>query len=748
MVVAAKTRKKLIEVSIPLEVINRESAREKSIRHGHPSTLHLWWARRPLAACRAVLFAQLVDDPSACPEEFPTVALQKAERDRLHKLIEHLVPWEASINEMILTEARYEIAQSVARGRGEKLPPLAQMKPQSIIDYLQTNAPPVYDPFSGGGSIPLEAQRLGLKAMGSDLNPVAVLIGKAMIEFPPKFAGRKPVNPEVNELHQWKGAQGLADDVRYYGRWLREQAQKRIGYLYPKVKLKDGKEATVIAWLWARTVPSPDPRAKGTSVPLASTFLLSSRAGQEVIVKPVIDRAKMEWRFEIDDNPNVEALKAAKNGTKAARGANFNCLLTGATIDDTHVKAEAMAGRMGTALMAIVADGGRRRVYVAPTKEHLRAAAVEAPEVPEVDQPLPNDPRAIWCTLYGLDRFTKLFTPRQLVALTTFSDLLIDARQKVLADAKKHWSGGDADDNSRLAEGGRGPIAYADAVTTYLAFAISKLSTRSCTQTAWYVDRESTMAAFSRQGIPMTWDFVEMNTLLEGSGSYGNALEWTAETIDNLATTSAMPIYLTSSMSGCGERSRHFGLTLFRRIVTPKKEELVANPYRQGGKPEAEAFFMQGIGEALTAIRNAATDDPLAIYYAFKQSEIAADGITSAGWASVGGQFGAVSLRATTSLSPFPRATTWRTPATRSQIPMRSPTSARSKPWSRQSTPSRPPASRRCSTTRPRRWPRPWASRPRWQPRLSLPHRSRHSTLPIANTRGSPGATWRRLMRT
>ena len=235
-------RKKLIEVSIPLEVINRESAREKSIRHGHPSTLHLWWARRPLAACRAVLFAQLVDDPSACPEEFPTIALQKAERDRLHNLIERLVPWEASTNEMILTEARYEIARSVARGRGETLPPLAQMKPQAIIDYLQTNAPPVYDPFSGGGSIPLEAQRLGLKAMGSDLNPVAVLIGKALIEFPPKFAGRKPVNPEVNELHQWKGAQGLADDVRYYGRWMRAEAEKKIGHLYPKVKLKDGKQ--------------------------------------------------------------------------------------------------------------------------------------------------------------------------------------------------------------------------------------------------------------------------------------------------------------------------------------------------------------------------------------------------------------------------------------------------------------------------------------------------------------------------
>jgi putative DNA methylase len=537
MTVTAKTRKKLIEVSIPLEVINRESAREKSIRHGHPSTLHLWWARRPLAACRAVLFAQLVDDPSACKEEFPTVDLQKAERDRLHRLIERLVPWEASTNEMILTEARYEIARSVARGRGEKLPPLAQMKPQAIIDYLQTNAPPVYDPFSGGGSIPLEAQRLGLKAMGSDLNTVAVLIGKALIEFPPKFAGRKPVHPEVNELHQWKGAQGLADDVRYYGRWMRAEAEKKIGHLYPKVKVKDGKtDATVIAWLWARTVPSPDPRAKGAHVPLVSSFMLTSRANKEIIVKPVVDRVKMEWRFDIDDNPSKTDIEMAKKGTKAARGANFVCLLTGAAIDDTHIKTSGKAGKMGAALMAIVADGGRNRIYFPPTAEHEKAAQpAERPVVTEIEQTVPERLTGGTCYAYGLDRFDKLFTPRQLVALTTFSDLVIAVREKVLGDAKKHYSDFQVDDNRRLADGGIGPAAYADAVATYLAFAISKLSTRSCTQTAWYVDRESTMAAFSRQAIPMTWDFAEMNTLLDGSGSYGNAVDWTAETIANLA---------------------------------------------------------------------------------------------------------------------------------------------------------------------------------------------------------------------
>jgi putative DNA methylase len=395
-------RRKLIEISIPLDAINRQSAREKSLRHGHPSTLHLWWARRPLAACRAVLFAQFVDDPSSWPDEFPDKRAQDAERDRLHKIVAALVPWEASNNETILNEARYEIARSVARARGEKLPPIGQMRPHQIVDYLQTNAPPVYDPFSGGGSIPLEAQRLGLKAIGSDLNPVAVLIGKALVEFPPSFAGRKPVNPEVNELHQWRAAQGLADDVRYYGRWMRDQAERTIGHHYPKIKTEDGKEATAIAWLWARTVASPDPRANGVHVPLASSFLLSQKPGQEAVIKPIIDRAKLNVTFEINDAPSAVEMEAAKSGTKAARGANFVCLLTGAAISDTYVKSEARSGRLGSTLMAIVAEGQRGRIFIAPTPEHARAASVVAREVPEIDQPLPRNPRWFSPPDYGL----------------------------------------------------------------------------------------------------------------------------------------------------------------------------------------------------------------------------------------------------------------------------------------------------------------------------------------------------------
>ncbi len=338
-ITAPSVRKKLIEVSIPLEAINAASAREKSIRHGHPSTLHLWWARRPLAACRAVLFAQLVDDPSSWPDRFPTEEAQDAERKRLHKIIERLVPWEASNDEAILNEARWEIARSVAWGLGEEPPPKTNSK--AILDYLQTKSPPVYDPFSGGGSIPLEAQRLGLRAYGSDLNPVAVLIGKALVEIPPKFAGRPPVNPksqaELKRGGRWngKGTQGLAEDVRYYGQWMREEAEKRIGHLYPKAKLPDGSDATVIAWLWARTVRSPDPAAKGAMVPLVSSFMLSTKEGKKAWVKPVIDPAAPNgYYFEVQEGELAKGDEQKfELGTKSAKGEAFVCVVTGSPIE-------------------------------------------------------------------------------------------------------------------------------------------------------------------------------------------------------------------------------------------------------------------------------------------------------------------------------------------------------------------------------------------------------------------------------
>lgn len=661
-------RKKLIEVSIPLEAINAASAREKSIRHGHPSTLHLWWARRPLAACRAVLFAQLVDDPSSWPDRFPTPEAVEAERRRLHHVIERLVPWEASSNEEILNAARWEIARSVAWGLGEEPP--AKEDGAAILAYLQAKAPPVYDPFSGGGSIPLEAQRLGLRAYGSDLNPVAVLIGKALVEIPPKFAGLPPVNPksraELARGGRWqgRGAQGLAEDVRYYGAWMREEAARRIGHLYPEAKLPDGSKATVIAWLWARTVRSPDPAAKGAMVPLVSSFLLSTKEGKKAWVEPVIDAAAPDgWRFEVRTGmPTKAEEERLKKGTKTGRGSNFACILSGAAIAGDHVKAEGAAGRMGARLMSIVAEGQRSRVYLSPTAEH-EAVAQRAEPAWEPEGDLPNDPRNFWTVQYGLTTFASLFTPRQLVALTNFSDLVAEAREKALADA---LSAGLSEDPKPLAQSGTGATAYADAVATYLAFAISKVTNIGSSIASWMSDRGAFRETFARQAIPMVWDYAEANPFADAGGSIDAAIDKGAMVIAELPCLAGGRVdHLAAQTNSFSVRPAAFSTDppyydnigyadlsdffyvwlrrslngmwpdLFRRLTTQKDKELVATPYRHGGRGEAEAFFMQGMGDALTAIRKAAIEDgPLAIYYAFKQSEAGEDGVTSAGWAS------------------------------------------------------------------------------------------------------------------
>jgi putative DNA methylase len=387
---------------------------------------------------------------------------------------------------------------------------------------------------------------------------VAVLIGKALIEFPPKFAGRKPVNPEVNELHQWKGAQGLAEDIRYYGRWMREEAEKKTGHLYPSVKLKDGKEATVIAWLWALTVPSPDPRARGVHVPLASSFVLSAKIGKEVIVKPVVDRLKMTWAFEIDNKPSKAAIEEAKAGTKAAR-ATFACLLTGTPIGGEYIDAEAQAGRMAERLMAIVAEGTRGRAYLPPTFDHASAAdaasKIVAKHGDEMDLPT-QECRGTFASnaqgrRYRFRTFVDYFTPRQLVALTTFSDLVIDAREKVLADAKKHWSGAPAEDGRQLADGGLGPVAYADVIATYLAMAVDRVAMTGNNLVRWNSVGEKAQHAFGRQSLPMIWGFAEPNFLADATGSVAAAIEMSANGIEMANQTPGL-ISMSDATAGTG----------------------------------------------------------------------------------------------------------------------------------------------------------------------------------------------------
>jgi len=495
-------RKRLIEVALPLEAINnKESAREKSIRHGHPSTLHLWWARRPLAACRAVLFAQLVDDPSAHPDKFPTEEDQKRERERLFKIIEELVKWENINNEQVLEAARAEIPKSTD---GEP--------------------PPVLDPFCGGGSIPLEAQRLGLKAYASDLNPVAVLITKALFEIPPKFAGMPPVHPGAQTSSHWHGAKGLAEDVRYYGKWMRDEAENRIGHLYPKGKLpkkQGGGEATVIAWLWARTVRCPNP-ACGAEMPLVRSFWLSRKRGKQAWVEPVVEGK--QFRFKVQSGQGKP-----KEGTVNRRGAR--CICCDSPVPFDHVRTKGKAGRMGQRLMAIVAEGGRGRVYVGPDEEHATIAAMANPDW-KPDAVLPHNPRDVKTPNYGMNTFADLFTPRQLVALTTFSDLVMEARERVLEDAIK---AGMASDGKGINDGGTGATAYADAVATYLAFAVDKLADRDSSLCSWAIDREHPFNTFARQALPMVWDFAEANPLASAGANFLGGIESINRIIERIA---------------------------------------------------------------------------------------------------------------------------------------------------------------------------------------------------------------------
>ncbi|MFQ2690803.1 DUF1156 domain-containing protein [Aeromonas caviae] len=672
-----KSPKKLIEVALPLDDINAAAAREKSIRHGHPSTLHLWWARRPLAAARAVIFAQMVNDPGYQQGEGFKYGVNKQEaakkREKLFNILRELVKWENTNNEAVLNQARAAIWES-----WREICDLNKDHPQAAELFNPEKLPGFHDPFAGGGALPLEAQRLGLESYASDLNPVAVTINKAMIEIPPKFAGREPVGPlpasdklskkkaTKDAFEDWSGAKGLAEDVRRYGGWMREEAQQRIGHLYPKVVITAdmveerpdlqpylGDELTVIAWLWARTVKSPSPAFSHVEVPLVSTFILSSKAGKEAYVEPVVQGDSYQFTVKVGTPPEL-----AKGGTSAGKRAAFTCLMSGSPVDYKYIRSEGSAGRMGQRLMAIVAEGKKGRVYLSPTDEQYLAASQAQPEwAPEV--PLHGKCR-VNVSNYGLDVYGDLFTPRQLVALTTFSDLVGEAIARCREDA---LSAGMADDGVGLDAGGTGATAYAQAVGVYLASAISKVANIGSSIASWMSDRGAFRETFARQAIPMVWDFAESNPFTDGGGSFSTAIDKGAMSVDALPANNvgfvAQADAQTQTIScnkvissdppyydniGYADLSDFFYVWLrkslrpifpglYATMAVPKAEELVATPYRHGGKEGAEAFFLDGMGKAIHQLAEQAHPAfPVTIYYAFKQSETKADGTSSAGW--------------------------------------------------------------------------------------------------------------------
>lgn len=640
--------KKLIEVALPLEKINAESAREKSIRHGHPSTLHLWWARRPLAAARAVIWSSLVDDPSSHPEKFPTEEEQNRERQRLFRILEDLVVWENSNNERVLEAAKAEILKST-----------------------NGNPPELLDPFAGGGAIPLEAQRLGLKAHAHDLNPVAIMINKAMIEIPPRFAGMAPVNPEAQISHMehtWSRAQGLAEDVRYYGEWMKEEAFKRIGHLYPKVKVpreQGGGEATVIAWIWARTVKCPNP-ACGCEMPLASSFVLSKKKGKEAWVEPIIANSKVHFQVHQGKYP-----KEIENGTKQGKKASFCCPVckTG-LVDGKYVDDEANAGRMGAVPMAIVAEGKRGRIYLSIDEAEgvlLQHEIENYYAANEIEKKVSHAQcRGTFASnaqgrYYGFHEFKDYFTHRQITALTTFSALVAEAQQKAEADAV---AVGMVDDHLSLHNGGQNAKAYGEAVGVYLAIAVDRLADRSSSICSWdngYVKIRNT---FSIQGIPMAWNYAEGNPFSHSTGSFQGMVEWVTKCLLEFPASTLSTAEQCDAQSDCGLRSVMLSTDppyydnvgyadlsdffyvwlrqslkdtypeLFPTMLVPKEEELVAIPYRhENNKEKAKSFFENGMLSACKQMYLYAREDiPVTIYYAYKQSDSDADGTASSGW--------------------------------------------------------------------------------------------------------------------
>ena len=684
-------KKKLIEVAIPLEAINAASAREKSIRHGHPSTLHLWWARRPLAACRAVLFAQLVDDPSGYADkllndqkirkqaeadlvvrlkawrerkadaqgnvpETPEPTLEDCaadiERKRLFEIIEELVLWENSTNEEVLERARAEIRRSCG---GE--------------------LPPIYDPFSGGCSIPLEAQRLGLPAYGSDLNPVAVMIGKAMIEIPPKFKDKEPIHPGVKERHFYRDAEGLAEDVKYYGDWMRQKAWDRIGHLYPQVDLPEeygGGKATAMAWMWARTVKSPNPALQGAHVPLVNSFVVSSKKGRETIVVPEVNSERRSFTFIVKTRGVTKSeLESASLGTKAGKAQDFLCVFTDTPVLRDYIRAEGKKNQLGSRLMAVVAEGKNGRIYCAPTEtgELLAKSVAKLPELKDARETFlsgSTPTRAMItggvCSAYGLSTWGHLFSDRQLLALLTFSDLLSDVRSEI---EKNALSSGYSADNTPLRDGGTGARAYAEAVSVYLAFVVDKCADYWSSLCSWHSSGEKMRNTFGRQAMPMVWDYAEANPFCDSSGNWMAMVDWVWKTIvsfapgapgsqiqcdaqaapypANVVISSDPPYYDNIAYADLSDfffcwmkkSLKDIFPDLFSLLATPKAEELVATQFRHGSKDAADKFFLDGMRDVISNMAiHSSPEVPATIYYAFKQSEISQEGISSTGWAS------------------------------------------------------------------------------------------------------------------
>lgn len=636
-------KKKLIETSIPLDEINAQAVREKSIRKGHPSTLHLWWARRPLAAARCVIFASMVDDPSEHPELFPTEEEQNAERERLHDMIRKLADWSNIGDEKLYADA---YAEMIKYAPDDKLP-----------EFL--------DPFAGGGALPLEAQCLGLVSHAADLNPIPVTLNRAMIDIPARFCGQKPVHPgaTMNQQVDWPRATGLAEDVRYYANKMRDMAKERIGQNYPDIEVASGgttRMATPIAYIWARTVTCPNPACR-CETPLVRSFWLSKKKRHRAYIDPIVHDGDIDFEVRFEGN-GWKDFSHVENETVGRKGGR--CLHCGGPLSLDYIRAEGREHGLGTRLIAIVCENpfGRGRWYVSADAESSNLAeGITVSSYGPASALIAKNPRDFKTPNYGLTKFSDLFTARQFVTLSTLSELIDEVSGIVEEDAIQSGMG---HGGQGLASGGNGSKAYAEAIAVYLAFSVDKLSDYCSTICTWHSGRELLRNVFSRQAIPMAWDFAEVNALSESAGSYSSMAGQIVEAIrtlpagpkgdvtqrdaaqtegvNNLLISTDPPYYDNIGYSDLSDyfyvwmrRSlRRIYPSTFGTMLTPKREELVATPYRfEGGADEAKEFFESGMREAFSRLARAGSGDyPITVYYAYKQSEATDDGRTSSGW--------------------------------------------------------------------------------------------------------------------
>lgn len=602
-------KKKLIEVSIPLDIINDASAYDKMPGIGaHPKGIHHWWARLPLPSARAILFASLVDDPSSNPEQFPTEETQEKERERLFEIIRKLCQKKIHTRQNVFEEAH-----------------------QEILKHCNGQLPTVLDPFAGGGSIPLEGMRLGLPVQASDLNPVAVLINKAQLEILPQFANQKPINPESQKtihLTKWELGKGLAEDLRYYGNWINEEAKKQIGHYYPKAKVGN-KEQNIITWIWARTIKCPNP-ACGCDMPLVRSFILSSKKKPNFYSTPILKR-----NGEGNEVLGYEVLQGTPDikGTTNRSGATCVCCNEAVKLNDLREYGRKYG--YGQKLIALVIEAKRGKTYISPDENQERLALSIENNNDFLDQKLPTNPRWFSPPLYGLTEYKELYSPRQLLGLSTLNHLIGDIGEKIVSD-------GGSDD-------------YAKAIRTLLVMIGDRMADFNSSICTWNNSNEKVMHVYGRQAIPMVWDYGEANLLGDAVGAWKTCYEYVADCVEVILTKESSvqsakqynaAKYKFSEKSfiistdppyydniGYSDLSDFFyvwlrkGLTaqypeLFGTVLVPKMEELVASDFRYGSKEAAKDHFEGGFKEAFGNFKKGIDPRfPLTVYYAFKQDE-------------------------------------------------------------------------------------------------------------------------------